>query len=64
MKTKKMLGVVFLIAGVLLIIYGYDRVNSFGSQLSGAFGEKDLVGIGSMVAGAVLAIYGFLSVKK
>lgn len=64
MKNKKILGIILLVVGAVLIYYGIDQLNSFGSKFNKAFGETDFVSIGSIVFGAILALLGIRSILK
>ncbi len=64
--TLKILGLIFIVAGIGLAIWGYQLSGSFGSQLSVAFtgSDSDAVMI-RYIAGAACFVVGlFLVVKK
>jgi len=65
MNKKKLIGLVLLVVGIILVVYGYEQVNSIGSKFSKmALGETDIIGYGSMVLGAVLSILGLKSIIR
>ncbi|MDZ7716169.1 MAG: DUF3185 family protein [Balneolaceae bacterium] len=56
---KRIISIVLLIAGALLLYFGYQEYNSFGSELDQAFGGSGSTeAILMLVAGAVVAILG------
>ena len=56
---KRMISIALLIAGALLLYFGYQEYNSLGSELDQAFGGSGSTeAILMLVAGAILAILG------
>jgi len=64
MTTKKIIGIILILIGVVLAYYGYDQKNSIGSQLSSAFGQTNTTAIIYMVGGVILAVAGIVLILK
>ena len=64
MKTKQILGIIFIIGGAITTYNGYERLNSIGSQLSGVFGQKDLTPVAILAGGVVVCLIGIWIVFK
>lgn len=65
-QQKKLIGLVLMVVGVGLAIWGYRMSGSFGSQLnqalSGSYGDKVML---LYIGGAVCIVAGlFLTLKK
>lgn len=64
-SNKKLLGLILMIAGVGLILWGVQMYGSFGSELSRAFsGSPTDKTIGAFIAGAVSLLSGLFLFKK
>ncbi|MFD2532661.1 DUF3185 family protein [Gracilimonas halophila] len=62
---KRTISVALFIAGVLLLYFGYQEYNSFGSELDQAFGGAGSTNaIIMLVVGAVAAILGGAGLVK
>lgn len=58
-NMKRIISIALLIAGVLLLYFGYQEYNSLGSELGQAFGGSDSTeAIWMLIAGAVAAVIG------
>jgi uncharacterized membrane protein YjjB (DUF3815 family) len=59
---NKTLGIVILVAGIVLLVYGFNAMDSFGSHVSkavnGAPSNKSMM---LLVSGAILAVFGAFS---
>lgn len=64
MKSNRLLGIVLLAAGVACALYGYNRSNTFVSQLGGALGQTDSTALGAMIIGAIVALGGVLLIAR
>ena len=60
---SKAIGVVLLVVGLMVAIYGFNRQNSLESQLAGVFGQRDngaiiciIIGAIAMIGGAVMLL--------
>lgn len=63
MKSKH-LGILLIIIGTALIIWGYNVYGSAGSQLSRAFsGDAPIEAWIGMIGGAICLLFGILKVK-
>lgn len=59
------LGIVVLIAGIVLLVYGFSAMDSVSSSVSRLFnGAPSNKSIGLLLAGAVLSAWGALSVFR
>ena len=62
--NKKIIGVILIVAGVALGIWGYNLYDSVGSQLSRTFsGDAPIEAWAAMVGGAICALIGILQLK-
>ena len=62
--NKRQIGVVLIIAGIALVIWGYNIYDSAGSQVSRALsGDAPLEAWAAMIGGAVCAAFGFFKLK-
>ena len=62
--NNKIIGIVLIIAGVALSIWGYNIYDSAGSQLSRALnGETPIEAWAGMVGGTICVIIGIVKVK-
>ena len=62
--NNKVIGIIAVIIGVLLIIWGYDVYDSAGSQINRTLGgSTPFKAWGAMVAGAICIIVGIIKVK-
>ncbi len=63
--NKKFLGLILMIVGVVLIIWGVQMYGSFGSELSRAFsGSPTDKTIGAFIAGAISLVVGLVFYRK
>ncbi|PLX82179.1 MAG: hypothetical protein C0616_02840 [Desulfuromonas sp.] len=63
MKSKY-IGVVLLVVGIALAVWGYNIYNSAGSQITRALsGDVPLEAWGGMVGGAICIVIGILKIK-
>lgn len=63
MANQKIIGMALLMAGTLLIAWGYNTSNSVGSQLGQAFGSWDWKVIAAYVVGVVISVAGVRKLK-
>ena len=64
-SNNKLIGLVLVIVGVVLILWGVQMYGSFGSELSRAFsGSPTDKTIGAFIVGAVSLVAGLFLVKK
>ncbi|MDO3388239.1 DUF3185 family protein [Gilvimarinus sp. SDUM040013] len=62
--NKKIIGVVLVIIGVALAVWGYNIYDSAGSQIGRAFsGYTPLEAWGGMVGGAICIVLGVFKIK-
>ena len=62
--NNKIIGIILIIAGVALAIWGYNIYDSAGSQVSRALsGDAPLEAWAGMVVGAICLVIGILKVK-
>lgn len=62
---KSVIGVVLLVVGVALMIWGYDVYDSAGAQFSRAFtGDTPIEAWLGLVGGAICVLVGALRLKK
>ncbi len=62
--ANKFIGIVLLVVGVALIVWGYNIYDSASSQISRAIsGEVPLKAWGGLVGGGICALLGFLKIK-
>lgn len=64
MNGKTAAGLVLIVIGVLIALWGFNVMNSFGSQLAGAIGVHDNTGPVAIGAGVVLGIIGLVLVAS
>lgn len=60
MENNKIFGVILLVIGIALAVYGLNIQNSFSSQLANAFGQKDNSAMTYIVLGVVASIVGII----
>jgi uncharacterized membrane protein len=64
-SNKKLMGLILLIVGLVLILWGVQMYGSFGSELSRAFsGAPTDKTIGTFIVGAVSLVVGLFLYKK
>lgn len=64
MSNNKIIGIVLIIAGVALAIWGYNIYDSAGSQLSRAFsGDAPIEAWAAMIGGVVCVALGITRLK-
>jgi drug/metabolite transporter (DMT)-like permease len=62
--NKKIIGIILTIAGVALVIWGYNIYDSAGSQVSRALsGDTPIEAWAGMVGGAICALLGITRLK-
>lgn len=62
--SNKYIGIVLIIIGVALAVWGYNIYDSAGSQVSRAFsGDAPIEAWAGMVGGAICIVIGILKVK-
>lgn len=62
--NKKMIGIVLIIVGVALALWGYDVYDSAGSQLTRTFsGDTPIEAWAGMVGGVICVLLGVARVK-
>ncbi len=62
--NNKIIGIVLIIVGVALVLWGYNIYDSAGSQVSRALsGDTPLEAWAGMVGGAICLVIGILRVK-
>jgi len=62
--NNKYIGIVLIIIGVVLAMWGYNIYDSAGSQVSRAFsGDAPIEAWAGMVGGAICIVIGVLKVK-
>jgi len=64
MDFKKIIAVVLLVLGVILVIYGFNQLNSLESQVTRALGQNDTNAISSIVIGGISAVLGLVFILK
>lgn len=64
MGNNKLLGVILIIAGIALAIYGNNLQNSFGYQFAGAFGRRDNSATIYIILGVVASIIGIVILMR
>ncbi len=61
---KKSIGIVLIVVGIALAVWGYNIYDSAGSQISRAFsGDTPIEALTGMVGGAICIVIGILKVK-
>ncbi len=63
MGNQKVIGMLLLVAGTVLIAWGYHTSNSVGGQLGQAFGSMDWKVLAAYVVGVVLSVAGVRKLK-
>ncbi|WP_156492343.1 MULTISPECIES: DUF3185 family protein [unclassified Oleiphilus] len=63
MATQRLVGMALLLAGTLLIAWGYNTSNSVSGQLGQAFGAMDWKVVAAYVFGVVLSVAGVRKLK-
>ena len=53
-----------MLPGTGCVFYGVNRLNSFASQLTGAFGVTDSSAIAAIVSGCILAVLGVVLLAR
>ncbi len=62
--NNRQIGIVLIIVGVALAIWGYNIYDSAGSQVSRALsGDTPIEAWAAMIGGAVFIVFGFLKLK-
>jgi uncharacterized membrane protein YidH (DUF202 family) len=62
--NKKYIGIVLIVIGVALAVWGYNSYDSVGSQISRTFtGDAPIEAWAGMVIGAICIVVGILKVK-
>ena len=62
---NKYLGIVLIVVGVALIVWGYDVYDSAGAQISRVFtGDTPVEAWIGLVGGAICLLFGILKMKK
>ena len=62
--NNKLIGIVLIIAGIALALWGYDVYDSAGAQISRTFsGDTPLEAWLGLVGGAVCVVIGIMKVK-
>lgn len=58
MNDQRTGGFILMLLGAGCIFYGVSRLNSFASQLAGAFGATDSSAIAVIAIGCIVAVIG------
>lgn len=62
--NNKVIGIVFIVAGVALALWGYNIYDSAGSQIGRALsGDTPLEAWAGMVGGTICVVLGIMKVK-
>ena len=62
--SNRQIGIVLIIAGIALVIWGYNIYDSAGSQVSRALsGDTPIEAWAGMIGGALCAAFGFYKLK-
>ncbi len=62
--NRKAIGIVFIVVGIALVVWGYNIYDSAGSQVSRALsGEAPVEAWAGMVGGAICIVFGIFKVK-
>ena len=62
--SNKIIGIVLIVIGVALAVWGYNIYDSAGSQVTRAFsGDTPIEAWAGMVGGAICIVIGILKVK-
>ena len=62
--NNKIIGIVLIIVGVALLMWGYDIYDSVGSQVSRTFnGDAPVEAWAGMVGGAICVVIGIIKIK-
>lgn len=62
--NNKVVGIILIIVGVALLVWGYDVYESAGSEISRAFsGDTPIEAWAGLVGGAICVVVGALKVK-
>ena len=62
--TNKYIGIVLIVVGIALAVWGYNIYDSAGSQISRAFsGDAPIESWAGMVGGAICVAIGILKIK-
>jgi len=62
--NNKLLGVILIIFGAMLMVWGYDMYNSAGSQITRSItGDVPIQAIVGMVGGAINIVVGISKIK-
>lgn len=62
--NKKIIGIVLIVVGVALVVWGYNLYDSAGSQVSRAFsGDTPIDAWAGLVGGAICVVLGIFKVK-
>ncbi|MCC1497388.1 DUF3185 family protein [Alcanivorax sp. 1008] len=61
---NKYIGIIFIIAGAILMYWGYDVFNSAGSKISRALNSgAPIEAWAGMIGGAICLVFGIFKVK-
>ena len=61
---KNLLGIIILVIGIALAGYGFNHMNSTGSEIKSFFGMEDKTGLTFLILGVVVAIAGLFAIVK
>lgn len=61
---KKLIGIVLIVVGVALAVWGYNIYDSAGSKITRALsGDTPIEAWAGMVGGVILTLFGILKIK-
>jgi len=62
--NTKIIGIIFIVVGVALVVWGYNIYDSAGSQIGRALsGDTPIEAWAGMVGGAICALIGITKIK-
>jgi len=62
--NNKVIGIVFIVVGIALAVWGYNIYDSAGSQVSRALsGDAPIEAWAGMVGGAISIVFGIFKIK-
>ena len=62
--NKKIIGIIFIVVGIALAVWGYNIYDSAGSQVSRALsGDAPIEAWAGMVGGVICIVFGIFKVK-
>ena len=61
---KNTAGIIIIVVGIALAIYGINHMNSAGSEIKEFFGMEDKTGLTFLIVGALVAIAGLFAIAK